>query len=864
MSTEILPPSHHMLFGTAHSPNKVGFHVLYDGYFIFCPPEPHNLDFLACPCLNTLPYPRARDYRHRHCQNGHLFPLPTVPPQTTNTNIAASYPSTSISISKMAPSRHRSWSRDATPAMSSPTLTASKASPGASRIGRPPQWTISRSRKLARLYVYTTLSIEKIIKVLEDDVFKPRKNSAQKTIHKMLDNDPRYLRPDSRIEMNQRIGSLASSPARTQSRQKSPSLGFQYPVPLMTQGYIPVEEDIDLAGLGTTSTSSPRSFAVDSPSLRPSSGSQYGITEGLKNLSTAERMVDATKPSDNGQFSVQQIQRRVSDCSMTYASQISTLLKRLSISSELDGDDEEGQSGRISPFDGLAEVRGLAGNEPNREMGPRLFRSGYALPGDYLAAYRWHCTDPSNPDHAIGRCWCFVTREMTSTPDAWFLPNGQLSDRAKLALSDPAQANIFPSDHSGNTALHLFASLAGYLEVLFGMLLHGANARAVNTGRQTFLHVLHEEWFVNLASPSAPLRQLLAFLQQLAPDLVYERDAYGRTFFHHAFSFASNDEALVVLLSSLHPANQVWRDAFGFAPSFNDQFGDANLPPRAGVSEYGVDAGPPDHRQGESKPSSADEVSFLAYHARLVQVIQSSYNDAQVEDSEGRNGLHCLAEVIINQQTMDEQRSVMTAGRAAKRKESISTPTPSLAGSSTVATIPAISDSSNRSNAEGTLLARLRHLEGLTIHSTHPVDINHYDKYGNTVLMAFITHISDDQDDKSKTLVSILETLIHAGARTEARNRLGETALLVAVRLGRKAALTTLLENGANVYARDARGRGILEVVDETCRAAKADVALYARLEACRVLLTGRRDWGVVFRPSMVMEWSLRGGGRSI
>jgi hypothetical protein len=56
--------------------------------------------------------------------------------------------------------------------MSSPN---SRASPtGGARIGRPPQWTTSRSRKLARLYVYTTLSIEKIIRVLEDDLFKPR------------------------------------------------------------------------------------------------------------------------------------------------------------------------------------------------------------------------------------------------------------------------------------------------------------------------------------------------------------------------------------------------------------------------------------------------------------------------------------------------------------------------------------------------------------------------------------------------------------------------------------------------------------------------------------------------------------------
>ena len=42
------------------------------------------------------------------------------------------------------------------------------------RIGRPPQWTGTRSRKLARLYMFTTLSVDKILKVLEDDVFKPR------------------------------------------------------------------------------------------------------------------------------------------------------------------------------------------------------------------------------------------------------------------------------------------------------------------------------------------------------------------------------------------------------------------------------------------------------------------------------------------------------------------------------------------------------------------------------------------------------------------------------------------------------------------------------------------------------------------
>lgn len=46
-----------------------------------------------------------------------------------------------------------------------------------------------------------------------------RKNSAQKTIHKMLVKDPQYLRPESREEMNQRIESLWDSSIRKARRR---------------------------------------------------------------------------------------------------------------------------------------------------------------------------------------------------------------------------------------------------------------------------------------------------------------------------------------------------------------------------------------------------------------------------------------------------------------------------------------------------------------------------------------------------------------------------------------------------------------------------------------------------------------------
>jgi hypothetical protein len=66
---------------------------------------------------------------------------------------------------------------------SSPASTATGAPSSGSRIGRPPQWTVSRSRKLARLYLYSTLSIEKIIEVLEGDGFNPRCGLTQQAQH---------------------------------------------------------------------------------------------------------------------------------------------------------------------------------------------------------------------------------------------------------------------------------------------------------------------------------------------------------------------------------------------------------------------------------------------------------------------------------------------------------------------------------------------------------------------------------------------------------------------------------------------------------------------------------------------------------
>ncbi|KAK3315420.1 hypothetical protein B0H66DRAFT_628507, partial [Apodospora peruviana] len=706
----------------------------------------------------------------------------------------------------------------------SPTSATARISPGGSRIGRPPQWTISRSRKLARLYVYTTLSIEKIIKVLENDVFKPRQGTRESSTfmsHHHVRTSRRTnieVKPPQTAIIGEEFNPLSTVPSST-------------------------------SGSGSNMRSTP---SFEFGTLSPSTSSS-GITEGLRRLSIPMWSVEQENTRggsfDSGSFGVREVQRRVSDCSTNYARQISTLLKRFSISSSSEPEDDEQQQ-EYRPSSG-----GSTDSEP-AAVSEAFPEPGFALPGDFLGAHSRNCAEFPGQEHGSGTCWCSIARETSSLDGSWLLSTGELGDLARVILDDPSKANIFMRDCFGNTPLHLFASMEGYREVLLGMVLHSDSVRTTNNASQTFLHVLNVEWFSDLDSPSALLKQLLAFLAHSAPDLVYDTDVYGRNFFHRAHSLIHDEEILAGLLSPFNPIAASRRDAFGFNPLANTQLGGEGpfIPPRRVGSRSPSEEDSTPTRPG-SRPSSADEVSFLAYHARLVQVIQSSYNNARVEDVEGRNGLHCLAEAIINQQTMDEQRSAISTGRPMKRKLD----TKDTGSVSPIASTSTTSVGSS-SNAEGTLVARLRHVEGLTIHSAHPVDINHYDKHGNTVLMAFIKHISDAQDDKSKTLMTILETLIRAGVRLEARNRRGETALLVAARLGRKTALTTLLEHGANVYARDVDGRGVLEVIDETCRRARSDVSLYARLEACRVLLTGRRDWGVVLKPSIVSEWRTREG----
>lgn len=123
--------------------------------------------------------------------------------------------------------------------------------------------------------------------------------------------------------------------------------------------------------------------------------------------------------------------------------------------------------------------------------------------------------------------------------------------------------------------------------------------------------------------------------------------------------------------------------------------------------------------------------------------------------------------------------------------------------------------------------------------------------------MAFVINLMDGEDDE--TLRLILNDLITKGADIHYRNRTGETALHIAIRLGRKVATLLLLENGANVHARNLEGRGVLALGEQAYFSARDldNQQLYASILACMAFAM---QFGAVAEPSLVQEWSKKEG----
>ncbi|KAI6248215.1 hypothetical protein HI914_03087 [Erysiphe necator] len=439
-------------------------------------------------------------------------------------------------------------------------------------------------------------------------------------------------------------------------------------------------------------------------------------------------------------------------------------------------------------------------------------------------------------------------------------------------VADPPMSlqflNLGFRDHFGNTVLHMLAARGASLDVIFEALERGVDGNATNTSGQTFLHVLRRQILRNFAEDSDTLMWIL---QKLNPYNVKVNicDVFGRSFFHllaHQADRLERHSLMTLQMLNIVPSSS--RDAFGYAPKvlqtvikkneatcgYETTLGNSNnwspynmsneprefrrpnsiihnIPDNEIITPNDLSTNSPEQANGgtgsEYDSDLHDDNEMLVLrHARLLEIARSAFITPTIEDKDGRNGLQCLAEASLTLSIDNSQVSVK--GYTNKRK----------------ADQPEPERVSSRLDLRHELVEKL---------ISAGVSLNNYDRAGNTVLMAFVQHLKDGEDDK--TLAKLFRYLIERGANIHWRNRHGETALHIAVKLGRKVATRILLETGSNVHARNSDELGVLGVGEKYYFKARNDPTLYASIMACMAQCI---QYGAAAMPTLVQEWSVK------
>lgn len=449
----------------------------------------------------------------------------------------------------------------------------------------------------------------------------------------------------------------------------------------------------------------------------------------------------------------------------------------------------------------------------------------FPLPGDYLnldnhAAHQQPCFEQSE-EHQKRWCMCEALKELHNA--LWVTPNGPTPLGHRIISCAPSGPEEFGlKDAFGNTLLHLLAA-RGNIDGLGFYLQQEFVSRIINhqnSAGQTFLHVLN----LRQVYPDALCRILewlimTEYLDGSKFDFSL-RDHYGRTFFHVLLAADEPRHSLGPILQRFRPLLSSSRDAFNLTPAPFDP------------TQQSQPAASPSFKP-EPQLYPDNENPAIAQEIRLMQTIQHCWQYPRHEDSDGRNGLHCLAAVILSKTSVELRSKSPSRPSPPRRKKKTENPEELL-------------DSSSER-----LKSRLEMAEVLL---NSGVDPNHYDSYGNTPLMAFVAQLPEDDD--YQTGPQILQLLLHQGANIHARNRAGETALHIAVRCGRKLSVKALLEHHANVHVRDAAGRSLLTLADVKMEtSSEVDPTEYAHYEACRAYLSGGKG-NAVQEPSILQEWA--------
>lgn len=730
----------------------------------------------------------------------------------------------------------------------SPKLSRSPSAHGLNAAtGRPAKWTPFHLVKMACLYVYTNLPLQKIIDVVHHKSplgsQTPGTDSANKNLNVLLDKEPRWIHPRTLEDMGQRLEQLALSPSQmsSQSSDSSSCRAWSDPpasnllhTPLKTQGNVSPTA-LDVPHHSMDSWSAPTSPVASYYGRVKWSPPQQGLT-ARKYVTDAKEETErelfapylrrATVTSSSTATSASSLRSVLAEYSSPYRAVVKRLMRQIPRFSQ--------RSRHTSP---ISEANSTVMDWLNDEVAPAAYDgSPFPLPGDFLKVDQY-VQQPDMLDQHRRYCLLSDADELRQAPASalpWVTPSG-LTEKGSHILaglvSEFSESDFSDMDVFGNTLLHFVAARDTGLMSFYNILIHPKASdilQTVNSAGQSFLHVMHQDTMNNKSFVSWLVSEVRQSMD------IYAQDHYGRNFFH---MLRTSGVSQTVLQEILEPNDAVtWntRDAFGSKPYLYTS-----------ESAHMVFNLSSDSIPSLASASVPVENRAIAAQRQLVTFVGRAINeDPAAEYSQGRNGLHCLAAANLS----------MVPGTISSDTAD-STPSPATAGGATMNGRRRTSGGNKREtdSSEARLKVRLKSLKELL---DSGVRANAYDNNGNTPLMAFAAQLLEDGDYKIGP--EILTTLINSGGDVNARNRAGETALHIAVRCGRKLAARTLVNAGANVYARDAAGRSVLGAADAKIMALSGNCpGEYARLMACRAWLSGQKG-GAVQNPTVLQEWGRR------
>lgn len=444
--------------------------------------------------------------------------------------------------------------------------------------------------------------------------------------------------------------------------------------------------------------------------------------------------------------------------------------------------------------------------------------------------------------HHRNRCICFDFRK---SPENYWVSSSSISTRALNILNSRSISNITGQLHDcfGNTVLHLIAARAKHSTLIQSLdASEYSTACVTNSGGQTFLHALREDWY----SDDALALYGLTLELRSAGFRIQAQDVYGQTLAHLACRKIEDSHTLGRLLRLFDSTTLSKRDAFGLKPESMTLLGN-DADKSSLLQQEPVPRGPDGSAGIEvlwrldlaAPEENASPVDFAAYEVRILRVTREATEKAETEDAQGRNGFHCLAAAIFAR--LKYLFSGLLETSAFTRRHVW-----------TAWTLNDQAETTSRAQLVRSALSQAAKYIAQLLECG--VDINSYNSFGNTVLMDFVAFLPEEAGNLQT--MEILQILIHAGARLEARNRNGETALLVAARCCRKTAVKALVEAGASIHARDADGRDAVTILKDCLAKTVEDTVAAVNYEGCLNELLGRCE-GFIPASTATSEWCL-------